>query len=308
MLALLLVSCVFAGAAAAATPAHGVDGGIEWDISEDGTLTISAADTPETGYAKGEMKDYINSSSAPWMTSKSDLKTLVINDGVAKIGDLAFAWCTDFTGSLLLPSSLTTIGTQAFYSCSGFTGPLTIGNSVTTIGGQAFFQCSGFTGSLIIPDSVTTIGMRAFESCSGFTGVFIPAAVTTIGSDAFSGCTSLSIIYTAGNPALLDGNYPSEVQLAATNGGKITEFPAAPLLPSASQIVKEGSTFLGWKDSTGASVTEYVPKQTGVEGGKYFAQWSDTPAQKYTVTFDSNGGSAVSPAEVVSGSTRKSRL
>ena len=51
--------------------------------------------------------------------------------------------CSDFTGSLTIPDSVTSIGIRAFYGCSGFTGSLTIGNSVTSIGKYAFDGCSG---------------------------------------------------------------------------------------------------------------------------------------------------------------------
>ena len=104
-----------------------------------------------------------------------------------------FYGCSGFTGSLVIPNSVTEIGDCAFYNCSGFTGSLTIGNSVTEIGDCAFYNCSGFTGSLTIGNSVTEIGALAFDGCSGFTGTLtIPNSVTTIGPSAFCYCSGFT--------------------------------------------------------------------------------------------------------------------
>ena len=54
---LLLAAALFCGAAAAVTSDGGTSGGIDWSISDDGTLTISPADSPESGYSKGQMKE-----------------------------------------------------------------------------------------------------------------------------------------------------------------------------------------------------------------------------------------------------------
>jgi len=73
-------------------------------------------------------------------------------------------------GSIELAFDLDSVASSAFSGCSNITGVLTIPNSVTSIGDGAFSGCSGFTGSLIIPDSVTSIGSSVFHSCSGFNG------------------------------------------------------------------------------------------------------------------------------------------
>ena len=115
--------------------------------------------------------------------------TLTIPNSVTLIGDNAFSDCSGFTGSLTIPNSVKSIGNYAFSGCSGFTGSLTIPNSVKSIGNYAFYQCSGFTGSLTIPNSVTFICGSAFYGCTGFTGsLTIPNSVTSIGDYAFYGC------------------------------------------------------------------------------------------------------------------------
>ena len=152
------------------------------------TLTISY-----TGSGTGVMADYSSIGRPPWHSQRSNLKTLVIDNGVTTIGDYAFDSCNYFIGNLIIPNTVTKIGIRAFQYCNGFTGSLTIPNSVISIGNTAFHFCNGFTGSLTIPNSVTSIGVTAFYHCSGFTGsLTIPNTITTIGLGAFRDCSNLT--------------------------------------------------------------------------------------------------------------------
>jgi len=119
--------------------------------------------------------------------------TLMIPNSVTSIGNAAFSGCSGFTGNLTIPNSVTSLGSYAFSGCSGFTGSLVIPNSVTSLGSYAFSGCSGFTGDLVIPNSVTEITDGVFNGCTGFDGeLIIPSTVTTIGSYAFAYCSGLS--------------------------------------------------------------------------------------------------------------------
>ena len=121
---------------------------ITWNLSDDGTLTISGTEMPD--YSKG---------TAPWYSQRDNIKKIVIKDRVTSIGSYAFRDCSSLT-SITIPESVTSIGNQAFYWCSGLTS-ITIPNSVTSIGEYAFYGCSGLT-SITIPNSVTSIEAFAF--------------------------------------------------------------------------------------------------------------------------------------------------
>ena len=157
---------------------------LKWHLTDDGVLTISG---------KGKMNDYMNvypgNNRAPWY--KSDIKRIIIDDGVTTIGWSAFSDCRSLT-SVTIPNSVTTIGNNAFNGCSSLTS-VTIPNSVTTIREYTFDNCSSLT-SVTIPNSVTTIGGWAFSICSSLTSVTIPNSVTTIGDNAFMGCSSLTSV------------------------------------------------------------------------------------------------------------------
>ncbi|WP_243138940.1 leucine-rich repeat protein [Hungatella hathewayi] len=109
---------------------------------------------------------------------------LVIPDTVTEIGDSAFEGC-HFTGELTLSDSLVTIGEDAFYEC-GFTGQLVLPQTLTRIGDGAFINTT-FSGPLILPEKLNYIGWFAFYECH-FTGdLIIPDGVTIIDSYTFSG-------------------------------------------------------------------------------------------------------------------------
>ena len=161
----------------------------------------------------GTMQNYDSSNSAyetcyqytPWYISRSNLKELVIEDGVKNIGSYAFCGCSGLT-SVTIGNSVKSIGYYAFQNCSGLTS-VTIPTSVTGIGDDAFQNCSGLT-SVTIPNSVTSIGKYAFNGCSGLTSITIPDSVTSIGDSAFRSCSSLATIDVKGNNcSIYDSQY-----------------------------------------------------------------------------------------------------
>ena len=191
----------------------GYTGDCTWTLDDNGVLTISG---------NGKMGEYNHfSQKAPWGT---EIKKVVIKNGVTSIGYWAFEDCTGLT-SITIPNSVKSIGGSAFYNCTGLTS-VTIGNSIESIDGYAFSGCTGLR-SVTIPDSVRSIGNYAFCYCSGLTSIsvslgntvydsrnncnaiiktktnelivgckstVIPDSVTRIGNYAFSGCTGLTSV------------------------------------------------------------------------------------------------------------------
>ena len=120
-----------------------------------------------------------------------NLTSIIIPNGVTKIGDDAFFKCNKLA-SVTIPNSVTSIEGLAFYECSSLTS-ITIPNSVASIGGSAFAYCSSLN-NIIIPNSVTAIGGSAFSSCSSLTTISLPENITSIGSGTFVGCSNLTSI------------------------------------------------------------------------------------------------------------------
>ena len=97
--------------------------------------------------------------------------SLIISEGIETIKSYAMKE-SGFTGTLVLPESLTFIG-ESFEFSHGFTGTLVLPGSLTTISKNAFYECTGFTGTLVLPESVTTIGDGAFYKTTGLTGLVV---------------------------------------------------------------------------------------------------------------------------------------
>ena len=174
---------------------------------------------------EGPMTDY-DYNDSPFYNS--DIKSVVIGDGVTTIGNYAFYNCTNLS-SITIPDSVTTIGSDAFYNCYNLTN-ITIPDSVTTISNSAFYNCSNLS-SILIPDSVTTIGSSAFyntayynnssnwennvlyidnyliKAKTSLSGSYtIKDGTKVIANNAFSGCTNLTSI-TIPDSVTTIGNY-----------------------------------------------------------------------------------------------------
>lgn len=139
---------------------------LTWKLDSKGTLTISGT---------GDMYDYAwdeeEGPAAPWGNSYSSdvaIKTVIINDGVTSIGDLAFEDCQELIN-------------------------VEIADSVTRIGDYAFNYCYELT-NVEIPANVKSIGDGTFRECGKLTSIEIPASVVSIGVDVFFECYKLTKI------------------------------------------------------------------------------------------------------------------
>ena len=187
---------------------------ITWNLSEDGTLTISGT---------GDMTNYSYSEPAPWYSRREEIKKIVIENGVRNIRNYAFCDCSSLT-SVEIPNSVTGIGNYSFQNCNSLTS-ITIPNSVTSIGIKAFISTSNLSSinvesgnpkydsrgncnaiietnsnnlfigckNTVIPNSVTSIGNNAFFGVD-LISIEIPNSVTSIGDNAFSCCNVLTSV------------------------------------------------------------------------------------------------------------------
>ena len=153
---------------------------LEWELTEDGTLTISGS---------GAMDDYFYQDQ-PWFSYMDQIKAVVIGNEVTYIGRDAFINYESLTSVTFEPGSkLQVIGKWAF-EFTGITN-ITIPASVTTIEIDAFEGCKQLTSVTFESGSaLKTIGERAFDS-TGITAITIPASVEEIQSTAFYYCQSL---------------------------------------------------------------------------------------------------------------------
>lgn len=179
-----------------------VPGTVTCSLSADGkTLTVNGT---------GEMKNYQNSDSRPWL---STVESVVVSPTVTSIGERAFKGASKLT-NVVMPGvktlensafngtklvsvdmpSVTTIGQSAFENVTtlqSFSAP-----NATTVGDKAFFTDANKTPSLTSVDlpKATQIGGQAFQNAKALTSVNIPLA-TELKYDAFASATNLESVY-----------------------------------------------------------------------------------------------------------------
>ena len=190
------------------------EGNLTWKLYEDGTLNISGT---------GAMKNYDSKKNRNPVYNNSNVKKVVIEDGVTSIGNYAFTYCVSLT-SITIPDSVTSIGYYAFFYCSSLTS-ITISDSVTSIGNYAFFYCRSLT-SITIPDSVTSIGNYAFSNCRSLTSITISDSVTSIGNDAFYGCSNLKTISLSCKSSLKRSDFGGQADLVSYTSHTLTKTEA----------------------------------------------------------------------------------
>ena len=202
MITMLPLSAVTAFAADTAAPTGTASyGDYEYDYTintADGTATITKFRAPDdhgsyditipTAFGRFPVTDIGDYA----FSGCHSLTTLSLGENIKTIGSYAFYDCTQITGSVTIPQSVTSIGNEAFRWCSGIDS-LTINNAATSIGEWAFASCFGIK-TLSLGEKIKTIGYNAFSDCSGLTNVTIPQSVTSIGPCAFAYCTSLKNI------------------------------------------------------------------------------------------------------------------
>lgn len=154
-----------------------LDTGLSWSLTKAGTLTISGS---------GAMPDFGGITDQPWSPYSSQIRTVVIGEGVTSIGSCAFWKCGVLNVSI--PASVTTIGNYAFRESSIIS--VEIPSGVKTIGSDAFHGCANLS-SVAFSEGLEAIGERAFQSCAGLTSINLPATIGEVGAGAFWQCSEL---------------------------------------------------------------------------------------------------------------------
>ena len=161
------------------------------------------------------MADYekYSDNETPWEDIKKFIKTVVVQEGVTRIGSDAFGSCYKLQ-SVTLPEGIVSIGDEAFsgtYSLRNITLPesletlgsyafggsfienITVPSKVKDIPPTAFMSCDQLV-SVTLPEGLETIGSSAFYCCKALTGITLPAGLKKVGSRVFASCESLKEI------------------------------------------------------------------------------------------------------------------
>lgn len=185
LVCMMLLFGIVSVAMATGTSASGSCGDdLTWTFEQStGVLTIIGT---------GKMDDYSENAGKlwPWHDYGSQIKQVVIAQGVESIGSEAFSDCTAMT-EISIPDTVKTIGDYAFYKCSSLT-EIVLPDSITQIGDTVWAYCSSLVRA-VLPDSLTSMGSHSFIECYKLTSVNLPSGLTTIPMWTFFCCPITSI-------------------------------------------------------------------------------------------------------------------
>lgn len=126
---------------------------------------------------------------------RTDVKQLTVTSGVERMGERAFAWCTNLE-KITYQSGVTLeeIGVSAYEQCGSLTTVNMPSNCrVERIGESAFFGCYSLQ-SVTLPNALKEIGNYAFAGCGELKGLSVGSNVTSMGYAMLSDATSLQTL------------------------------------------------------------------------------------------------------------------
>ena len=156
-------------------------------------------------FGSGMMNNYSSDSPAPWSGSADKITTLVVEDGITRLGSYAFSGCVNLK-KVTMADSLLTTGSHVFAGCTSLE-TVTLPKDLEEIAIQAFEGCTSLK-TIALPEALTAIGVSAFSGCTALESITIPETVTSLGTTAFSGCTGLkTVVLEAQITALEEGTF-----------------------------------------------------------------------------------------------------
>jgi hypothetical protein len=161
--------------------ASGWTGTVRWTLTVDGVLRI---------FGTGNMKNYDYAAARPWEEYVRNITDVVVEPGVAAIGECAFKGLTNLESVILPASGLTRIGEAAFYGCSSLK-EIDIPNTVYTIQDYTFKNCTALA-DVRLSTVLVKVGQGAFENCTPLDYIYIPGDTEIIGAWSFKGCAGLA--------------------------------------------------------------------------------------------------------------------
>ncbi|MDD4291247.1 MAG: leucine-rich repeat protein [Clostridia bacterium] len=119
--------------------------------------------------------------------SDSEITSIVLPEGVVKIGRNAFKNCKMLT-EVGIPSTLEKLSSGSFYGCESLES-IDL-STVKYIPDRSFMNCESLKDILFCAE-LDSIGNNAFANCTSLVNVDLPLCIKSIGDSAFYACVNL---------------------------------------------------------------------------------------------------------------------
>lgn len=178
MLLIIILALPWRSASAETVTSGIVNDQVAWTF-QDGTLTLYRYATEGEQYMRRP---------APWYHLREEITTVIVEEGITKIGSYGFENCINLT-DVQLPSTLRGISMGAFLNCQSLT-TIDLPSNLRWINESAFRYCINLK-SITIPDGVESIYPYAFQDCYQLETVVLPNQLDCIPGYLFANCHSL---------------------------------------------------------------------------------------------------------------------
>lgn len=183
---------------------------VEGSCGTNATWSLNLATGVMTISGTGAMTDYTYTNTKgnmPWWENyRPYIASVVVEDGITRIGDYAFYSCSAALTSVTIPTSVTSIGARAFHDCNKLNmgGAFYAGNENQWCGitfddetANPIYKAKKLyvnNDQLLTNASINTatINAYAFTHDEALESVEFTSAMKTIGNSAFSDCTNIT--------------------------------------------------------------------------------------------------------------------
>jgi len=155
----------------------------------------------------------------------------------------------------------------------------------------------GRSGKFTVPGTVTELYHRAFEDCKNITEVILPDTLLLIGNSAFANCNSLMKIRIPQQTTFSEVNFKANLLPAFGWGEGVHKVIIQCYANSPAHIYAQTYEYqfelISLTITYNANSGIVSPASTTVNAGSSVT--TPTPTKSYTLTYNVNGGNAVSP-------------
>ena len=240
---LLSLPSVFGGPAVAASEDADIIASGEVGAEGDNVRWVYTSDNELTLSGSGATAEYGYDAAPPWGEYRDDIKTVVVEEGITRLGNRLFYYHQNLEHATL-PDSLQSIGDGLFDDTSLRELPNLGG--VTEIPRSAFEECA-LSGTLVVPEGIVTLGNSCFKE-NDIHHLILPSTIRNAGAwYQFYDCPLETVVQPASFIMSPDFTYNRLTKLTLT--GDPYNFPHGRFMflsPNTEVEIPAGSSYKGF--------------------------------------------------------------